>query len=222
MSAVTHPRFPPRRGAARARTWWGKAWVRAVEESAYAEAELRRGRALSRSGDIGGITVDDGSFVAAVHDGDDAWTVTGSVPTLDAASLEALVELVAAETGRVAALLSGELPHQLVEHADEAGVELLPYGGELGTTCSCHPWIDPCPHALGVLHQLTWLVEADPFVLLQLRGLPRDRLLARLHARTSAEPAPEEDLETGIDAALRAARLLELLDEPGRDVNHLF
>ncbi len=39
---------------------------------------------------------------------------------------EALVETVAAEAGRIAALLAGDLPHALVEHAEEAGVELLP------------------------------------------------------------------------------------------------
>ena len=87
----------------------------------------------------------------------------------------------AAEAGRVAALLAGDLPHTLVEHAEEAGVELLPYGGELGSTCTCDAWIDPCPHALAVMYQLAWLVEDDPFVLLHLRGLARDDLLARLH-----------------------------------------
>ena len=229
MPAVVHPRFPARRGAARGGAWWGKAWRRAVEESAYAERDLLAGRALARSGRIGGITTDAGAFVAAVEDARGLWTVAGTVPVLDEPGVEALVEAVAAETGRIAALLSGDLPHALVEHAEEAGVELLPYGGELGSSCTCDAWVDPCVHALGVLHQLTWLVEADPFVLLQLRGLPRDDLLARLHGRDGDEPdgdaepgAGPRDLETGLDAALRAARVLDLLDEPSRPVDHLF
>ena len=229
MPAVVHPRFAPRRGAAHGAAWWGKAWRRAVEESAYAERDLLAGRALARSGRIGGITTDAGTFAAAVEDARGLWTVAGTVPVLDEPGVEALVEAVAAETGRIAALLSGDLPHALVEHAEEAGVELLPYGGELGSTCTCEAWVDPCVHALAVLHQLTWLVEADPFVLLQLRGLPRDDLLARLHGREGDEPdvdaeaaAGPRDLETGVDAALRAARVLDLLDEPGRPVDHLF
>jgi uncharacterized Zn finger protein len=229
MPAVLHPRFAARRGAARGAAWWGKAWRRAVEESAYAERDLLAGRALARSGRIGGITTEPGAFVAAVEDARGLWTVAGTVPVLDEPGVAALVEAVAAEAGRIAALLSGDLPHALVEHAEEAGVELLPYGGELGSTCTCDGWVDPCVHALGVLHQLTWLVEADPFVLLQLRGLPRDDLLARLHGRDGDEPdgddaagAGPRDLETGVDAALRAARLLDLLDEPDRPVDHLF
>ena len=68
MSAAVHPRIGPRRGAARASLWWGKAWVRAVEESAYAEGDLRAGRTLARSGHVGQVTTDEGGFVAAVQD----------------------------------------------------------------------------------------------------------------------------------------------------------
>jgi uncharacterized Zn finger protein len=237
---VVHPRVPPRRSNARAATWWGKAWTRAVEESAYAERDLAAARTLSRSGRIGGISLDGaGGFVAAVEDADDLWTVSGSVPVLDGPARDTLVEIVAAENGRIASLLAGDLPHLLVEHAEEAGVELLPYGGELASGCTCPAWVDPCVHALAVLYQLTWLLEADPFVLLQLRGLPRDELLARLHARdrgagSGAGPGSEpgatgdhaapggDDVETALDAALRAARLLDLLDDPDGAADHLF
>lgn len=51
------------------RSWWGKAWQRAVEEAAYSEAELRPGRAAARRGDVGGISVDSGSLLAAVREG---------------------------------------------------------------------------------------------------------------------------------------------------------
>lgn len=230
MTRVLHPRFAARRGAVRTTTWWARAWLRAVEEAAYAEADLRRGRVLARSGGVGQVSVDDGHLYAAVADRDHVHTVTVAVPVLDAAGTEAFVETVAAESGRIAALLAGDLPFGLVEHAEEAGVELLPYGGELETACTCDAWVDPCPHALAVLVQVAWLVEADPLVLLQLRGLDRDQLLARLHARApDPEVDPdlgqglEQDLEQGLDAALRAARLLELLAvDPTRPVDHLF
>ena len=223
-----HARLAPRRATGPARSWWGKAWVRAVDEAAYSPEDLRAGRSLARAGHVGGITVEEGGFHAAVEDAAGVWTAVGSVPVLDRVATDALVETVAAESGRVAALLDGELPHSLVEHAEEAGVELLPYGGELGGTCTCDAWADPCPHALAVLHQLARLVDADPFVLLHLRGLPRDDLLARLHERGSTaeaaagRPAGDLDLDTALDAALRAARVLDLLDRPDARIEHLF
>ncbi|MGY2701312.1 MULTISPECIES: SWIM zinc finger family protein [unclassified Nocardioides] len=218
MSSVLHARVPPRRAAARAGTWWGKAWVRAVEEAAYAESDLRAARTLARGGHVGQIATEPGRYVAAVEDGTGLWTVEGTIPVLDPRDVDALVEAVAAESGRVAALLAGDLPHTLVEHAEEAGVELLPYGGELGSTCTCDHWADPCTHALAVLQQLAWLVEADPFVLLQLRGLARDDLLARLHARSEPDEDDDEgpDLDAAVEAALYAARLLSDAADPGR------
>lgn len=222
---ATHARLAPRRGSpARATTWWGKAWVRAVEEAAYGEQDLRQGRALARAGRVGGITVEPGRFVAAVEQGDDLLTVTGGVPVLDDADLAGLAETVAAEVGRVAALLAGDLPHSLVEHAEESGVELLPHGSELTTHCSCEPWTDPCPHAVAVLQQLTWLLDADPFVLLTLRGMERDDLLARLHRLAGSDrPARpgDVDLDVALDAARRTARVLELLGDPDAGIDHL-
>lgn len=209
--AALHPRFPPRRGATRATTWWGKAWVRAVEESSYAEADLAAARRLARDGRVGQIATEPGGFVASVEDQRGLWTVQGSLPELDRTGQAALVETVAAESGRVAALIAGELAHDLVEQADEAGAELLPSGSELGSSCGCDHWTDPCVHALAVLYQLAWLVDGEPLLLFALRGLPRDELLARLHARRAAtDPEVEDaDLDLAVEAALDAARMIE-------------
>jgi uncharacterized Zn finger protein len=221
MRTVVHPRVAPRSTSSRASTWWGKAWVRAVEEASYSSGDLLVARRTSRAGQVGQIMVEPGRFVASVEDARGMWTVAGTLPQLEEAARAAFVETVAAEAGRIGALLSGDLPHTLVEHAEEAGVELLPFGSELGSECTCGAWTQPCPHALAVLYQLTWLIEADPFVLLHLRGLPRDELLARLHTQAPAS-AQDPDLEIAEDAALRAARALTLLDEdPAAAVEHL-
>lgn len=203
------------------RTWWGKAWQRAVEEAAYSDAELRPGRASARRGDVGGISVDTGHLLAAVREGEDAWTVEIGVPPLDDDARRGLVEVVAAETGRIADLLAGTLPHDFVEHVEEVGVELLPYGGEFTASCTCPHYLDPCAHAVALLIQVGWLVDADPLVLFALRGLDRESLLAELQARTLADPAGPvdasaasagdlaDDVEVVVDAALQARALLE-------------
>jgi uncharacterized Zn finger protein len=221
-TAVTFSRILPRRSTSRAATWWGRAWVRAVEEASYADSDLHAARQLSRAGAIGGITLDRGTVVAQVHHRADVWPVGATVPELDPISRRALVEVVAGESGHLAALMAGELPHRLVEQAEEAGVELLPYGGELGSACPCDAWVDPCVHALAVMLQVAWLVDGDPWVLLRLRGLSPDDLHAELAAGLAAEVAPESgDLAVAMDAALRAARVMSLVDDPSADITHL-
>lgn len=222
-TAVTFARIPPRRSTSRAATWWGRAWVRAVEEAAYAESDLHTARALSRSGGIGGITVDRGSVVAACYDRAGVWSVGATVPELDPVSHRAFVEVVAGESGHLASLMAGELPHRLVEQAEEAGVELLPYGGELGSACPCDAWVDPCVHALAVMLQVAWLVDGDPWVLLRLRGLFPQDLQAEL-AAAAPEHTPDDldaDLAAALDAAARAARVVALAHDPDAEIEHL-
>ncbi|MER6942183.1 hypothetical protein ABT284_30905, partial [Nocardioides sp. NPDC000441] len=112
------------------------------------------------------------------------------------------------------------------EHAEEAGVELVPYGEELAVTCTCGHWHAVCGHSLAVLHQLCWIVDRDASTLLHLRGAERDELLAGLRQRLRQErpagpaavdvAAPGEstrdqvdDVEIALDAVLRARHLLE-------------
>lgn len=222
----TFARIPPRRSTSRAATWWGRAWVRAVEEASYADSDLHTARGLSRSGGIGAITVESGLAVAQVHHRADVWSVSATVPELDPVSRRAFADVVAGESGHLAALLAGELPHRLVEQSEEAGVELLPYGGELGSACPCAAWVDPCVHALALMLQVAWLIDGDPWVLLRLRGLSPEELEARPD-EPEAGPAVgspadlSDDLSVAMDAAVRAARVLSLADDPSAEITHL-
>jgi uncharacterized Zn finger protein len=191
--------------------------VRAVEEASYAESDLHAARQLSRSGGIGAITVESGTIAAQVHHRSDVWAVGATVPELDPVSRSAFLDVVAGESGHLGALLAGELPHRLVEQAEEAGVELLPYGGELGSTCPCGAWVDPCVHALAVMLQVAWLVDGDPWVLLRLRGLaPED-----LQSDRPASGDGSGDLAVAMDAAARAARVVSLSADAAADITHL-
>ena len=78
------------------------------------------GRLVFVSGQVG-MTAD-GQILPGIES-QAAQAVANLNAVLDEAGLSALVETVAAATGRVAALVAGELPHDLVEQADEAGAE---------------------------------------------------------------------------------------------------
>ena len=197
--------------------------MRAVEEASYSTADLLVARRLSRGGQVGQIMVEPGRFVASVEDGRGLWTVAGTMPGARRGGAPTRWwRRSAAESGRIAALLGGDLPHTLVEHAEEAGVELLPFGASSAADCTCDAWTPPCAHALAVLYQLTWLVESDPFVLVHLRGLTREDLLARLHRQSTRGDDSEHDsgeassdltadinVDLAVDGMRRAARLLE-------------
>jgi uncharacterized Zn finger protein len=231
-STVLHAPFAPRQGAV-VRSWWAKSLERAVAESAYEERLLRQGRTLARKAAVGALTLSSGQLHAAVMQDDDAFTVTLRLPVLSAESLDALVEVVSSVSGWVGALMQGDLPQDLVEAAEEMGVELMPWGGEFDASCTCEEWAQPCIHALAVLTQMTWWADADPFVLTRMRGIGREGLLVRLHdlaerpaALSSGRPGDleadatlgdddpdalwgDDDASVALEAAERASVMLE-------------
>lgn len=193
--ARSFPVFPPGRRAPRkfARTWWGNAWIDAMEDAALDQEQLRRGRKYAHTGHVGMITVGPGRISAEVHDGDQYCTfeTVVRIDELSDAGWDRFLAKVAARAGHMAALLDKEMPPDLVRSADDAGVRLLPGFGDLDPECDCPGWELPCKHAAALLYQASWLLDTDPFVLLLMRGRGEEELIEDLRRRNE-QRAPRE------------------------------
>ncbi|WP_329388483.1 SWF or SNF family helicase [Streptomyces sp. NBC_01351] len=199
----TFPALPPAPGRGFAHTWWGHAWLRALEDSALDREQVKAGRRYARSGAVGAVSVRPGGLTAVVRDRDGtAHRTDVLVQEFTEAEWDRLLGLAAAESGYIAALLDREVPPELAEDAAAAGVELLPGIGELDPRCDCDEW-DHCPHSAALCYQVARLLDRDPFVLLLLRGRGERELVAELEARSAAE-APESE-EAPADAGIPAA-----------------
>ncbi len=188
------PRAPrlPGPGTARAAgrrpfgsTWWGRAWVDALEHRAQLDPNrLPRGRTYARTGAVGELTLGAGQVSAPVQGSRRSpYAVTVRVRTFSDEEWDQVLDALAAQIGHAAALLDGELPPEIADDVRSVGLDLLPGPGELQPRCSCPDWADPCKHAAAVCYLVADSLDDDPFVLLALRGLDRDQLLAALRAR---------------------------------------
>ncbi|MFD1932284.1 SWIM zinc finger family protein [Nonomuraea mangrovi] len=175
-AAKGFPAFAPQGAGARfATSWWGRAWLKALEDTSLDHTLLAKGRAYAKTGQLGPITVSagriavvaEGEYTAAVH-------VAPVTP--------AFVEQIAAKAGHLAALLDGDLPYDLVE--------LLPGVGDLEPECDCPDWGHPCKHAAALCYQASWLLDRDPFLLMLMRGLDKDDLIASLQRATAPTGTP--------------------------------
>ncbi|MEU5217822.1 SWIM zinc finger family protein [Streptomyces sp. NPDC020807] len=170
-----------------AATWWGNAWVEALEDTALDQARLARGKAYAGRGHVDAITVTPGRVVAYVHGtrprpyrtelrmrtlGDDGW--------------ERFLDEATARPEHIAALLDKDVPHAL-----EAVTGLLPAPGDLVPDCSCPDDGYPCKHAAALCYQAARLLDEDPFVLFLMRGRGEQELLAELTRRNAAASAAE-------------------------------
>jgi len=199
------PAFEAQRRSTRGRSWWARAWVQALEDTSLDNDQLRKGRRYANSGQVGTITISPGRIAATVYSPEDTYEAVVRVDELSADEWSRFLDQVAARAGHIAALLDGEMPHDLVEAASDAGVPLLPGIGDLDPTCTCDGWELPCQHAAGLCYQVAWLLDSDPFVLLLLRGRSREDLLDQLQSRSqpgrSGDAPPAETSEAGVSVA---------------------
>ncbi|MFI2666540.1 SWIM zinc finger family protein [Micromonospora carbonacea] len=210
--ARSFPRFGPgkRIGRKFADTWWGNAWIESMERTALDQEQLRKGRRYAFAGQVGSITVSPGRISAAVHDGDQytPHDTLVRIGTLGEAEWDRLLDRVAAKAGHIAALLDRDMPHDLVQTADDAGVRLLPGYGDLDPECDCPSWDHPCRHAAALAYQAAWLLDRDPFVLLLMRGRGEAELMADLRQRNArrsvAADATDEAAGTPAEQAYAA------------------
>lgn len=204
----TFPALPPAPGRGFAQTWWGHAWLRALEDSALDREQVKAGRRHAHSGAVGAVSVRPGRLTAVVRDRDGtAYRTDVLVQEFTEAEWDRLLGLAAAESGYIAALLDREVPPELAEDAAAAGVELLPGIGDLDPRCDCGEW-DHCPHTAALCYQVARLLDQDPFVLLLLRGRGERDLVDELAARSAAEADADSEAEADpADAGVPASEV---------------
>jgi uncharacterized Zn finger protein len=186
------PPLPPARGRRSfADTWWGNAWVDALEgPNRSATGRLARGRTYARAGNVREITITPGRATAQVKGSlPTPYRTSMEIPQLTAPQWDALLEVAAGRAGHLAALLDRDMPTTLADDAVQAGVRLLPSSREFVPYCSCPDDGYPCKHAAALYYQVARLLDHDPFVLLLLRGRGESELMAELHRRNAARAA---------------------------------
>ncbi|MEU1807169.1 SWF or SNF family helicase [Streptomyces sp. NPDC019937] len=181
--------LPPAHGRGFARTWWGRAWLKALEDTALDNAQLKRGRKHAREGAVGAVCVRPGRITAVVRDRDRTpYRSDVLLQELDDGEWDRLLGVVAERSGHIAALLDRDMPPQLVEDAAAVGVDLLPGIGDLEPECACEAW-DHCPHTAALCYQVARLLDEDPYLLLLMRGRGERELLDELQVRSVAHAA---------------------------------
>ncbi|MEU0597206.1 SWF or SNF family helicase [Streptomyces sp. NPDC006393] len=197
----TFAALPPARERGFARTWWGHAWLKALEDTALDAQQVRTGRRLARAGAVGAVSVRPGRITAVVHDPDGtAHRADVLLERLSDDEWARFLDVAVERSGHLAALLDHDLPPHLVEDATAAGIELLPGIGDLEPECDCGAW-DHCGHTAALCHLVARLLDQDPFVLLLMRGRDERALFGELSARDTVADADEPPAPDGVDAA---------------------
>ena len=173
--------------------WWAQRWI-AVLESFGWDNRLQRGRSYARKGQVLAIDVHPGRVTARVQGSRRTpYTVRIQVTPLDDDQWERVIDALAQQALFAAQLLAGEMPPEIEQAFQAAGVSLFPARTEIAMSCSCPDWAVPCKHIAAVYYLLGEEFDRDPFLLLTLRGRTRDQVMAALRGRRAAAASPVEE-----------------------------
>lgn len=182
--------------------WWSKRWI-AVLESFNLGARLTRGRRYARQGQVIAIDIDSGQVKASVQGSRKRpYRVVIRLSPFSETQWGKVISCLISQPLLVASLLAGEMPGNIEDVFEEAGLSLFPKKTmDLETDCSCPDWSNPCKHIAAVYYLLGEEFDRNPFLIFKLRGLQRDELMTMLAGESSLENSYQEDFETGIIAS---------------------
>ncbi|MEV4637939.1 SWIM zinc finger family protein [Actinoplanes sp. NPDC049548] len=169
--------------------WWSRHFVDILERTCAA-GRLARGRSYARKGQVVDFTLAPGHVVGRVQGSrPDPYQVIVAIPAFDEAQWTLALSALASQALYRAALLAGDMPHEITGLFDELDLPLFP--STLDMRCTCPDWGVPCKHVSAVLYVLAEAFDDDPFLVLAWRGRNRDEILTALRGL----PEPTETVD---------------------------
>ncbi len=165
-----------------AKTSWGKQWI---QSNLKIGRPFRMQRGIEYVNDkrrIDNLSIIPGQIFA---------TVQGTAPTPYRVKIKfetileeewrIILKKLTNKTINIINLLEGSLPEEIITIFNESGYSLFPDASKgLNATCSCPDKAIPCKHIAAIILYLARVIDFNPFLLLELRGKPKEKILTDL------------------------------------------
>ena len=190
-------------------TWWGQRWLNALSGIDFAN-RIPRGKTYANTGKVFKLTVDtECGVVKARVKGNYApfYSVKIEFPEIPKAQQDKLISLIAEDPVVLAKLSARELAPEIEQMAEKAHIRIFPRSWtDLDMYCSCPDSAVPCKHLAAVIYKFSQEIDANPFILFELRGLDivsklRERGVDFEQAQQSEMPKWADLLSDGGDSA---------------------
>ena len=164
-------------------TWWGRRWLDALAAVDY-ENRIPRGLAYAAEGKVQSLRIDPEAHAVKARvagNFDPFYAVRLTLPVIAEEDVSRLIDEMAESPLIVARLAARELAPEISEICERLGIRIFPESwNDLGMSCSCPDWAVPCKHIAAVIYKLSEEIDANPFVLFQMRGID---LIAEMEKR---------------------------------------
>ena len=160
-----------------AKSWWGRAWCRNLEQYADFESRLDRGKRYVRTGAVLDLKIQKGKVLAKVQGSRKTpYKVEIRISPLSEEKCQHILESCGKRIENLEALATGNFPAELKElFTGQDG--LFPTPKEISFACSCPDWALMCKHVAAVLYGIGARLDSQPTLFFELRGVDIDRFL---------------------------------------------
>ena len=164
--------------------WWVEQWMELINGSRF-KKRLERAWGYAREGHVTSIRFEGRRVHARVQGtGEDPYKVKLWLDVLNDEDWGYVLEALAQKARWSAQLLAGIMPSDIERAFAASGKRLFPFKlQEVRSECTCPDKANPCKHISAVYFLMGDRFSEDPFVLFQLRGRNRAKLLEDLAER---------------------------------------
>ena len=161
--------------------WWVEQWMELINSYRY-KKRLERAWTYAREGNVTSIRFEGRRVHARVQGtGEDPYKVKLWLDVLNDEDWRYVLEALTQKARWSAQLLAGIMPADIERAFAASGRRLFPFKlQEVRSECNCPDKANPCKHISAVYFLMGERFSEDPFVLFQLRGRTRTKLLEDL------------------------------------------
>ncbi|NOQ64550.1 MAG: hypothetical protein GQ582_08570 [Methyloprofundus sp.] len=167
------------------KTWWGTSLLEALEDFTDS-GRLQRGRAYAKDHRVLAWAISKGIVMATIRGNINAYfgvykepkyKVTVQMTHLTAAQWKKVIAKLSQRASFIAKLLVGEIPENIETVFAEYNTHFLPNSyQDFKVSCNCPDYAVPCKHIAGVCYKLAAILDQNPLLLFEMRGLAPDKL----------------------------------------------
>jgi uncharacterized Zn finger protein len=171
------------------KTWWGQRFIEALEEFTDS-ARLSRGRSYAKNDKVKNYQIDGNLITAQVRGSinpyfgvykEPLYRVSIEINPISQSDWSKALYNIGSRASMISKLLLKEVPNNIDDAFSDLNLHLLPHSHrDFITKCSCPDWENPCKHIAGVYYLVAAQLDQDPFLLFELRGISRQKLLQEL------------------------------------------
>ncbi|MEI6706333.1 MAG: SWIM zinc finger family protein [Methylococcales bacterium] len=172
-----------------AKTWWGQRFIEALEDFTD-RGRLQRGRSYSSDNRIKQWLLKDGKVNAQIRGNvnpyfgvykEPTYKVSVQMSHLSEAQWKKIIQKLSQKASFISRLLLNEIPENIETVFESVGTHLLPNDyKDFKVSCDCPDYAVPCKHIAGICYRLAEIMDNDPFLLFEMRGLAPEKLLQQL------------------------------------------